>query len=233
MRTIQKLVLSSLPVFGYLAYVLWAQSLSAARRLPDPLATHWGIAGVPDGFASLETHLAWAGLSFLITGLIWLGILWYPKIPGAIRLILLGISGVLYVILAMIQISALAVQVDLSDATHSRFELPVLVIFVPIAAMVLIFLAKPRIQIADQLTISLRGIPMFRTSYDRLTNVAVVDANWKEFGGLGLRVSGGRIAFLPNSGPAVEIRTAAGETILVRSDSAEAVATEMRARMGQ
>ena len=233
MRKIQKLLLSSLPVFGCVGYFLWAQSLAEAGRLPVPVATHWGIAGVPDGFATLETHLAWAGLSFLITGLIWLGILWYPKIPGAIRLILLGISGVLYVILALIQISALAVQIDLSDATMSRFELPVLVIFVPIVAMVFIFLAKPKIQIAEQLTISLRGIPMFRSDYDRLSDVTVVDANWKEFGGLGLRVSGGRIAFLPSSGPAVEIRTLAGETILVRSDSADAVANELRARMGQ
>lgn len=233
MRRMQKLLLSALPAFGYAAYFFWAQSLAEAGRLPNPLATHWGIAGVPDGFASLETHLAWAGLSFAITGIIWLVILWYPKIPGAIRLILLGISGVLYVILALIQVSALAIQIDLADATLSRFELPILVIFVPIAAMVFIFLAKPRIQIAERLSISLRGIPMFTTDYDRLKSVSVVNANWKEFGGLGLRVSRGRIAFLPNSGAAVELQTFAGETILVRSDSADAVVKELKARMGQ
>lgn len=226
-----KLSLSLLPAAIFGAFLLWAISLEQLGRLPNPVATHWDITGNPDGFAALETHLVFASLAFFIPALIWLGILWYPKIPGMIRLVLLAISGILFSIMALIQISALAVQVDVLDATLARFELPFLIIFAPILILLVLFLAKPKILVQQQLSLTLRGIPIFRSNYDQISDVAVVNINWRDFGGLGLRISRGKIAFIPSSGKALEIKTRAGETILVRSDLAEDYASEIRSRM--
>lgn len=233
MKTSLKIWFSLLPVAITAGFFSWAIALNQLGRLPNPVATHWSIAGVADGFASLETHLVWSLLAFGIPALIWLFILWYPKIPGVIRLVMLGISGILFAIMALIQFSALAIQVDISDAALARFEIPVLVIFVPIVAMLFVFLAKPKVTLGADLSISLRGIPMFRTGLEQISSVSTSHLDWRDFGGLGLRISRGRIAFLPNPGPALEIHTRAGETILVRSDEADLLAAELKTRMGQ
>ena len=42
-----------------------------------------------------------------------------------------------------------------------------------------------------------------------------------QFGGWGLRFARGVVAFVPSKGPALEIKTLAGEVILIRSNQVE------------
>lgn len=233
MKPALRIWLSALPLTVTLGYLIWVFTLEQAGRLPSPVATHWGIGGAPDGFSSLETHLSWAGFSFGLTALIWLGILWYPKIPGLIRLILLAIAGILFAIMALIQFWVIQIQIDLLDATLARFELPFLVIFVPILVLLFVFLGKPKITIDSRLSVSVRGIPMFSSAWNDIKSVSEERADWRDFGGLGLRVSKGKVAFLPSSGPVVQLETRAGETILVRSDRAAEQVREIREKLGE
>lgn len=228
-----KILLSLVPVALSFLYTLWAVWLEQAGRLPNPLATHWGISGVPDGFAGFDEHLFFALLSFLLLGIIWIALVWYPKIPDLIRFILLGVTAVPFAILVIIQVAALAVQIDAIDATTARFEIPFLVIFVPLAAVLVIFLAKPKLDFADQLRLTVRGIPVLRLEFSDISSANKVEANWRDFGGLGLRVAKGKVAFLPSSGSAVEITTVRGETILVRSDDAEDLVRQINQRRGK
>ena len=232
MQARTRIILSAIPLAIFVTYLAWALWLGESGQLPNPVATHWGLGGAPDGFSSLEQHLWFGALSFGISGLIWILLLWYPKIPGMVRLVFLSIAGILFLMLALIQFWVLQIQVGLLDATLARFEIPVPMIFIPIAVMLFVFLAKPKVRLDNGLSVVLRGIPMFKTDFASISDVQEDQASWREFGGLGLRVSKGKVAFLPSSGAVVRIETRAGETILVRSDQAAELASQIRDKLG-
>jgi len=73
---------------------------------------------------------------------------------------------------------------------------------------------------------------MFRVGYGDIESVRKTEASWKSFGGLGLRVSGKKVAFLPSSGEVIELLTTKGETVLVRTDNADQELREIEKRMG-
>ena len=224
-------LLALLPVAAFAWYYWWANSLQTAGLLPDPLATHWGPSGEADGFSSLNEHLWAAGAAFLIPGAIWAVVILYPKIPSTIRIVLMLVTGVSFATMAGIQIAAIDSQIGLMDARDSVLEFPLLVVLAPVGVLLILFMAKPRIDIGDSLTVYLRGIPMFRVEYREIESARKSVASWKSFGGLGLRVSGKKVAFLPNSGEVIEIVTRKGETVLVRTDSADEELREIGKRM--
>ena len=90
----------------------------------------------------------------------------------------------------------------------------------------------PKIEVGNALTVYLRGIPMFRVDYGDIESVRKTEASWKSYGGLGLRVSGKKVAFLPSSGEVIELVTRKGETVLVRTDNADQELSEIEKRMG-
>lgn len=220
-----------LPVAAFAWYYWWANSLQSAGLLPAPLATHWGPSGEADGFSSLNEHLWAAGAAFLIPGAIWAVVILYPRIPSTIRIVLMLVTGVLFATMAGIQIAAIDSQIGLLDARDSALEFPLLVFLAPVAVLLILFMAKPRIDVGESLTVYLRGIPMFRAEYSEIESARKSVASWKSFGGLGLRVSGKKVAFLPNSGEVIEIVTRKGETVLVRTDSADEELREIGKRM--
>ena len=225
-------LLALIPVLGFAWFYWWANSLAEAGRLPDPLATHWGPAGQADGFAPLGEHLIWAGAAFLIPGGIWAAVILYPKIPSTMRVVLMMVAGVLVATMVGIQVAAIDSQIGLVDARDSVLTFPFLVVLAPVAVLLILFLAKPRIEIGEFLTVYLRGIPMFRSNFAEILSVRKSEASWRSFGGLGLRVSGKKVAFLPNSGEVIEVTTKKGETVLVRTDNAEQEIREIEKRMG-
>jgi hypothetical protein len=220
-----------LPVAAFAWYYWWANSLQSAGLLPAPLATHWGPSGEADGFSSLNEHLWAAGAAFLIPGAIWAVVILYPRIPSTIRIVLMLVTGVLFTTMAGIQIAAIDSQIGLLDARESVLEFPLLVVLAPVAVLLILFMAKPRIDVGESLTVYLRGIPMFRAEYSDIESARKSVASWKSFGGLGLRVSGKKVAFLPNSGEVIELVTRKGETVLVRTDSADEELREIGKRM--
>lgn len=226
-----QLVLGLSPVVLSLGFLLWVLSLASAGRLPDPIATHWGVGGQADGFSSLGVHLTWAVIALAVPTAIWLAVVLYPKVPNTIRIVLLLISGAMFLLMLAIQISAVAIQIDVWDARESEFEFPFLVVLIPIALLLVFFLTMPVIEIDTRLRILVRGLPLYSCDYSEIAEVRVGEASWRKFGGLGLRVSGKRVAFLPSSGPVVEIETKAGEVILVRTDSAQQQVDQIRGRM--
>jgi len=167
----------------------------------------------------------------LIPGAIWALVLLYPKIPSTIRIVLMMVVAVLFATMAGIQIEAIRSQIGLLDARDSVLEFPFLVVFAPVAVLLILFLAKPRLEVGSSLTVYLRGIPMFRAEYSQLDSVAKSTASWKSYGGLGLRVSGKKVAFLPNSGEVIELVTKRGETVVVRTDNADQELKEIQKRM--
>ncbi|MEK9987398.1 MAG: DUF1648 domain-containing protein [Aquiluna sp.] len=224
-------LLALLPVAAFAWYYWWANSLQSAGLLPAPLATHWGPSGEADGFSSLNEHLWAAGAAFLIPGAIWAVVILYPRIPSTIRIVLMLVTGVLFTTMAGIQIAAIDSQIGLLDARDSALEFPLLVFLAPVAVLLILFMAKPRIDVGESLTVYLRGIPMFRAEYSDIESARKSVASWKSFGGLGLRVSGKKVAFLPNSGEVIELVTRKGETVLVRTDSADEELREIEKRM--
>ena len=225
-------LLALVPVAAFAWFYWWANSLAAGGLLPDPVATHWGPSGQADGFAPLSELLIWAGAAFLIPGVIWAVVIHYPKIPSTVRIVLMLVTGVLFATMAGIQIAAIDSQIGLADARESSLSFPFLVVLAPVAVLLILFLAKPRIDIGDALTVYLRGIAMFRVDYREIERVRKTEESWKSFGGLGLRVSGKKVAFLPSSGEVIEFVTTKGETVLVRTDNADQELSEIEKRMG-
>ena len=225
-------LLALIPVAGFAWFYWWANSLATSGMLPDPLATHWGPSGQADGFAPLSEHLIWAAAAFLVPGVIWALVILYPKIPSTIRVVLMLVTGVLFATMAGIQVAAIDSQVGLLDASESTLTFPFLIVLTPVAVLLILFLAKPRLEVANELTVYLRGIPMFRVGYGDIESVRKTEASWKSVGGLGLRVSGKKVAFLPSSGEVIELLTNKGETVLVRTDNADQELSEIEKRMG-
>ena len=168
----------------------------------------------------------------MVPGVIWALVILYPKIPSTIRVVLMLVTGVLFATMAGIQVAAIDSQVGLLDASESTLTFPYLVVLAPVAVLLILFLAKPRLEVGNELTVYLRGIPMFRVGYGDIESIRKTEASWKSYGGLGLRVSGKKVAFLPNSGEVIELVTTKGETVLVRTDNADQELSEIEKRMG-
>ncbi|MEK9536508.1 MAG: DUF1648 domain-containing protein [Aquiluna sp.] len=233
MKTSAKLLLSAVPAVVFLGFSLWALTLNQDERLPDPLATHWSAAGTADGFASFETHLTWALVAMGSPGLIWLVLIWAPGLRGTVQRVFLAVAGLLFVIMTMIQVFAIAIQIDKVAAADARLELPFLLLLVPVLLMLGVFLARPRVVVAQRLEVSLRGLRMFSCEYSEIASVDTATLRGRDFGGFGLRFSRGKVAFMPSPGLALQIQTTDGQTILVRSDEAEDLVQRIKQQMGR
>ena len=229
----QKLVTGAAPAALALGFLGWLSTLMSAGRLPEPMATHWNAAGSADGFASQQAFLLLSGLLILVPAAIWWAVLWSPKLPGTPRGALLAVVGVLLLTMLSIQTASILAQRDLSDASLARLEFPVLLVFLPVALMLWIFLAKPQVSMTERLTVTLRGLPMFRCGLDEIDSVSVSQVRGRDFGGFGLRFSKGKVAFMPSPGKALQIATKAGQTILIRSEQADQQAEDINRKLGK
>jgi len=228
-----KLAISSIPVAAYLGYLAWVIQLTNAGRLPDPVATHWSATGQPDGFASISDHLIMASIAFVVPGLIWVAVVWPPKLPQTTKKILLLVTGLLFLLLAAFQFLVIGIQIDLSDASNAVLRVEFWLLLVPVALLLFIFLAKPEVITDERLKVRVRGIAMFSCDFQEIESVGTATARARDFGGLGLRFSRGKVAFMPSAGLALEIKTKTGQTILVRSDRAEELAQQIKSKMGR
>jgi hypothetical protein len=124
-------------------------------------------------------------------------------------------------------------QVGLLDAAQSNFPvllLAVLLIFIPISLWV--SLAFPSIEIGTELVVRLRGIKVLSVPMQDVLDVETTSMSSWNFGGLGIRVSGKTLAFIPSKGEGVVFSLKTGEKIAVRSKQASEVLALALAKLG-
>ncbi len=206
---------------GPIVYTAWVVWLSSQGLLPDVIATHWGVTGQADGFASVSDHLIWSNVALVLgsTMLAVSGLL--PKIHMAMRRLLLGITGYFALFIYGLMIYVIAAQIGLSDASSVRLGLEILWFILPVLLLTPMMLSMPTLSLSDKLRIQLWGITFLGLNYQDIAQLKASEVKPSQFGGLGIRFVKGVVAFIPSKGPALEIATKAGEVILVRSNQVE------------
>ena len=202
----------------YSAWVLW---LSNQDLLPQVLATHWGISGTADGFASVSEHLIWSNIALVLgSSLVAVSAL-LPKIHPAMRRLLLGVTVYFALFIHGLMIYVIAAQIGLTDASSVRLGLEILWFILPVLLLTPMMLSMPKISLSDKLRIQLWGVTFLGLDYQEIDQIQASEVKPSQFGGLGIRFAKGKVAFIPSKGPAIEITTKAGEVILVRSNQVQ------------
>lgn len=101
-------------IVGIILFISWKV------RLPEPLATHWGAGGTPDGFTS-QSVLFWA-LVVIGAGAVLLSVLVIRGVgePNACAYAVAGIAGVSAFVYLLV-LAAVGVQRGLDDVSEARF----------------------------------------------------------------------------------------------------------------
>lgn len=206
---------------GPFAYSFWVLWLDAQALLPNPLATHWGVSGKADGFASVSEHLIWANFALVLASAMVLVSLLLPRIHAALRRILLALTGYFWLFIFGLMIYVVAVQIGLTNSADVRVGLEVLWFVLPVLLLTPMALSMPKVAISDKLRIQLWGLNVLTLEYGEIASLTSREVRPAQFGGWGLRFAKGKVAFIPSRGPALEITTHAGEVILVRSNQVE------------
>ena len=211
----------------------WVWFLTSSGSLPDPVAIHWGLSGQADGFLARDSYMLVVAPTILIP--LVLQVLFYvlqrnlPLIQKFVAVVLSIIYWMLFVIMFFATIS----QVGLLDAAQSNFPvllLAVLLILIPISLW--FSLAFPSMEIGTELTVRLRGIKVLSVPMKEVLGVETTSMSSWNFGGLGIRLSGKTLAFIPSKGEGVVFSLVTGEKIAVRSKQASEVLTRALAKLG-
>jgi hypothetical protein len=211
----------------------WVWFLTSSGSLPDPVAIHWGLSGQADGFLARDSYMLVVAPTILIP--LVLQVLFYvlqrnlPLIQKFVAVVLSIIYWMLFVVMFFATIS----QVGLLDAAQSNFPvllLAVLLILIPISLW--FSLAFPSMEIGTELTVRLRGIKVLSVPMKEVLGVETASMSSWNFGGLGIRLSGKTLAFIPSKGEGLVFSLKTGEKIAVRSKQASEVLTRALTKLG-
>ena len=202
----------------YSAWVLW---LSNQDLLPQVLATHWGVSGKADGFASVSEHLIWSNIALVLASSLVAVSALLPKIHPAMRRLLLGATVYFALFIHGLMIYVIAAQIGLTDASSVRLGLEILWFILPVLLLTPMMLSMPKVSLSEKLRIQLWGVTFLGLEYQEIAQIKASEVKPSQFGGLGIRFAKGKVAFIPSKGPAIEITTKAGEVILVRSNQVQ------------
>ena len=211
---------------------LLVQTLLANGALSDVIATHWGFSGQPDGFSSTNVH--WLVVTIVFAGL--LGLLAYFGFGIKRRLLqplLFGITAfVMFFTFTLISVTTL-IQVGI-PAEKAVIEpwLMFTLLAIPVA-MISLVLGAPRVVLGDDLRVQVRGLTFLRLSFSELESVELIQLRARDFGGLGIRYGNKTLAFIPTPGAGVLITTSFGESVAVRSKTAEVLSAAIAAKIGE
>ena len=211
----------------------WVWFLISSAALPDPVAIHWGLSGQADGFVALDSYLLVVAPAILIPWV--LQVLFYvlQKNVPLIRKFITAVLSFIYWMLFVIMFSATASQVGLVDSALSTFPVSLmafLLILIPISLW--FSLAFPSIELGNELVVRLRGIKVLSIPMKDVIAVETASMSAWNFGGLGIRVSGKTLAFIPSKGEGVVFSLKTGEKIAVRSKQASEVLILALAKLG-
>ncbi len=213
-----KKIFVSLAILGPVAYTLWVLWLDSTGALPDILATHWGVSGQADGFSSVSEHLIWSNVALVIASAMLAIAALLPKIHTVLRRILYVITGYFGLFIYGLFVYVIASQIGVQDPSTVRIGLEVLWFVLPVLLLTPIALSMPTVSLSDKLRIQLWGLNILTLEFGDIESVGSYEIKPAQFGGWGLRFAKGIVAFVPSKGPALEIKTRAGEVILVRSN---------------
>jgi hypothetical protein len=202
----------------YSAWVLW---LSNQDLLPQVLATHWGISGTADGFASVSEHLIWSNVALLLGSAMVAVSALLPRIHPTMRRLLLGVTVYFALFIHGLMVYVIAAQIGLTDASSVQLGLEILWFVLPVLLLTPMMLSMPKVSLSDKLRIQFWGITFLGLDYQEIAQIQASEVKPSQFGGLGIRFAKGKVAFIPSKGPAIEITTKAGEVILVRSNQVQ------------
>ena len=133
----------------------------------------------------------------------------------------------------MIMFFATASQAGSLDSAQSSFPISMIVFLLVLSPMSLWFsLAFPSIEIGNDLVVRLRGIKVVSIPMKDVHAVETALMNSWNFGGLGIRVSGRTLAFIPSKGEGVVFSLHTGEKIAIRSKQASEVSKLALAKLG-
>ena len=216
-----------------LLFLGWVYSLIASAALPDPVAIHWGITGQADGFISRDSYMLVLAPAILIPWLLQTLFYLLQKRLPLIREFVGAVLSIIYWMLFVIMLSATATQIGTSSAAQSNFPVSLLAFLLILIPFSLWFsLAFPSIELGNELVVRLRGIKVLSVPMKDVQAVETASMSSWNFGGLGIRVSGKTLAFIPSKGEGVVFSLRSGEKIAVRSKQASEVAIAAQARLG-
>ena len=210
------------PIAPIALFNFWVFWLDGQGLLPNPMATHWGVSGAADGFTDLGGHLLWANFAFVIAYGIFAIVLWYPKIYPSLRKLLMIIVGYFAVFITALMVYITAIQIGVSDSTSVSLNgwfVPILIL--PVLLLVPMLLTSPKIVLGEKLQVRIWNMNFLTLDFTKIAKVSEEFVRPAQFGGWGLRISGGKVAFVTSKGPALRIDTLDGEVILVRSNQVE------------
>lgn len=219
------------PAIAALIFVLIAIALR--DRLPDPLAIHFGISGTADGFMGFWPAVALNASLILIPAVIALLFgrgLRDKGLTGVFLWLPIGFTALFFAISTYLLLIQLDLQAGEVASLNANFFL---LLFLPLIVLLPLLLTKPKVDIGeDQLTIGSLGIPLARVPFLDIKKVGVEELKASEFGGWGLRINfSGDVAFLPSSGQALSITRVHGNKILIRSDEAEKLKSQIERKL--
>lgn len=211
----------------------WVSFLIASGALPDPVAIHWGITGQADGFISRDSYLIVVAPAILIPIALQILFHWLQRKSPLIRKFMTAVFSIIYWLLFVIMFSASASQAGSLDSAQSSFPISMIVFLLVLIPMILWFsLAFPSIEIGNDLVVRLRGIKVLSIPMKDVQAVETALMNSWNFGGLGIRVSGRTLAFIPSKGEGVVFSLHTGEKIAIRSKQASEVSKLALAKLG-
>ena len=214
-------------------FLSWVWFLISSGGLPDPVAIHWGLSGQADGFVALDSYLLVVVPAILIPWV--LQVLFYvlQKNVPLIRKFITAVLSFIYWMLFVIMFSATSSQVGLVDSAQSTFPVSLVAFLLVLIPISLWFsLAFPAVDIGNELVVRLRGIKVLSVPMKEVIAVETASMSSWNFGGLGIRVSGKTLAFIPSKGEGVVFSLRTGEKIAVRSKQASEVLTLALAKLG-
>ena len=214
-------------------FIGWVSFLIASGALPDPVAIHWGITGQADGFISRDSYLLVVAPAILIPLALQVLFHWLQRKSPLIRKFMTAVFSIIYWMIFAIMASATATQVGSIDASQLSFPVSMIVFLLVLIPLSLWFsLAFPSIEIGNELVVRLRGITVLSVPTKDVQTVETASMNAWNYGGLGIRVSGKTLAFIPSKGEGVVFSLHTGEKIAVRSKQVSEVLKLALAKLG-
>jgi hypothetical protein len=211
----------------------WVYFLISSSTLPDPVAIHWGITGQADGFVSRDSYLFVVAPAVLIPWVLQTLFYMLQKKSPLIQKFIGAVLSIIFWMLFAIMLSATATQIGTSSAAQSSFPISLIVFLLVLIPFSLWFsLAFPSIELGNDLVVKLRGIKVLSIPMKDIQDVETTAMTPWNFGGLGLRVSGKTLAFIPSKGEGVVFGLRSGEKVAVRSNQASEVATSALSKLG-
>lgn len=220
--------------FSALMFLGWVFFLVSSGALPDPVAIHWGLTGEADGFVPRDSYLQIVAPAILVPWALQILFCVLLRKTPLIRSFIQVTISIIYWLLFFIIVLATAAQLDVLSASESRFPIfliALLLVFIP--ASLWFALSFPSIELGENLVIRLRGIKVLTIPMKQVQSVQMATLSPWNFGGLGIRVAGKTLAFIPGKGEGVIFLLASGERIAVRSKDAVSVSSNALARLGE